>query len=211
MKQRSLDLQSRGQPETAGFIDRDPTESCGVGFIASIKNRTSREILDLGLVSLGNVSHRGAIGADGKTGDGAGVSTTLPKTLINRWMAQLGFRDKAELVAIGMLFLPLDPDHQAKALEMIRTKIAALGMFVVGFRDVPVNPNFLGEDARNSMPAIKQVFVSLAGTDRDDFERRLFLARRSIELLSVERDFTPFYVASLFLEECGIPYAPPSK
>ena len=197
MKQRSLDFKSRGQLETSEFIDRDPTESCGVGLIASIKNRPSREILDLGLVSLGNVSHRGAIGADGKTGDGAGVSTTLPKTLIHRWMAQLGFRDKAELIAIGMLFLPLDPDHQAKALEMIRTKIAALGMFVVGFRDVPVDPNFLGEDARNSMPAIKQVFVSLAGNDRDDFERRLFLARRSIELLSVERDFTPFYVASL--------------
>ena len=197
MKQRSLDFKSREQPDTTGFIDRDPTESCGVGLIASIKNRASREILDLGLVSLANVSHRGAIGADGKTGDGAGVSTTLPKTLIHRWMAQLGFRDKAELIAIGMLFLPLDPDHQAKALEMIRTKIAALGMFVVGFRDVPVNPNYLGTDARNSMPAIKQVFVSLAGTDRDDFERRLFLARRSIELLSVERDFTPFYVASL--------------
>ena len=134
------------------LVDLAPTESCGVGLVASVDGESSRRILDLGLVSLANVAHRGAIGADGKTGDGAGVTTTIPRKLFSRWLAELDVLEDAELLGIGVLFLPSDPDDLEFAIQIVSKSITSRGMRVLGYRDVPVDHDQLGDEAKQNCP-----------------------------------------------------------
>lgn len=178
-------------------IDLAPTDSCGVGMIASIENRATRRVLDLGLTALANVAHRGAIGADGKTGDGAGVSTSIPHRLINRWLNELDVIERPERIGVGVFFVPRDPDASQAALKLIDKKLKSNGLRVLGQRDVPIDENQLGEFALNVRPRVVQIFVCSSKQDDDEFERQLFLTRRSIELTPLEPEYASLYVVSL--------------
>ena len=105
-------------------VDLEPADSCGVGMIASIRNEPTRKVLDLGLAALANVAHRGAVNADGLTGDGSGVSTSLPRKLIERWLAKLGITEVPALVGVGSVFLPSGMVLRKQATDLIETTIS---------------------------------------------------------------------------------------
>ncbi len=183
--------------QVVGRIDVDPSDSCGVGMIASLENRSSRKVLELGLSSLANVAHRGAINADGVTGDGSGISTSPPRELIEQWLAEQHVIDVPPVIGIGSLFLPRNAVLRERALDLINEKIVSQGMRVLAVRDVPVNRTVLGVLAASQLPQVVQVFVSGATDDPDELERSLFVARRSIELSPRFCELPGFHVAAL--------------
>ena len=189
-----------------GLVNLDPVDSCGVGLVASIANTPSREILELALTSLANIQHRGAVSANVISGDGAGITTTLPRKLMGQWVAEAasGFETAtieqkiaAKQVAVGVFFLPADPALKTAANDLIFEQIKAMGLRPIGLREVPTNSDCLGPQALANMPRIAQVFIDCSHQDTDRFERELFLIRRSIELTPKAEGLNSIYVASL--------------
>lgn len=175
-----------GYPAPAGLYDpRHEHDSCGIGFVADIKNRKSHGIIRDGLSILNNLEHRGAVGADPKAGDGVGILIQTPDAFFRKVCAQAGFDLPDEGgYAAGFFFLP--PDAKArKEIENRAEKIVAEeGHRVIGWRDVPVDNTDLGESIFPSEPCSRQLFVENArpGRDRDGFDRDLFVIRRRIEI-----------------------------
>ncbi len=161
-------------------LERD---ACGVGAVAQVEGKRSNQILEYGLVSCCNVVHRGAMEADGKTGDGAGILTQLPYKILIPAAAELGttVEDPSSL-GVGVFFLPQDQDCRTKAKVMTEGIIRQHGLTLIGWRKVPVNPDELGESARATMPDIQQVLVlKTEDMDGPQFERNLYMTRREIE------------------------------
>ncbi|MDR7516378.1 MAG: glutamate synthase large subunit [Armatimonadota bacterium] len=170
-------------------IERD---ACGVGFVADVAGRRSHAILAQALAAVAHLRHRGAVSADGRTGDGAGVLTQLPYELLRR---DLAFSLPPDRVAAGMVFLPRRDLDRARAL--VEQTLAAGGLPVVGWRAVPTDPDALGDHARGTRPEIAQVVVARpAGLDPDAFERVLYLCRRRIERRAQQAGLD-LYIASL--------------
>ncbi|MDA8344677.1 MAG: glutamate synthase large subunit [Thermaerobacter sp.] len=160
----------------------DERDACGVGFAATLR-APSHELLRLGLTALERVAHRGAVGGDGATGDGAGIMTQLPRRLFARELAQAGIPGvDPDRIAVGVLFLPQDESERADVCAEIE---AALGSEAIGafhWREVPVRSRVLGENARRSAPAIFQLLALRPSADDERaFERRIYRARRRIE------------------------------
>ncbi|MBI3320071.1 MAG: glutamate synthase subunit alpha, partial [Candidatus Omnitrophica bacterium] len=173
-------------------------DSCGVGFVASITGQASRHIVEWAIQCVCNVTHRGAVSADAKTGDGAGVETQLPYRFFAKVLADLKRPVPAPGdLALGMVFLPQDPTHNQQARAIIEeiTKTHTLGF--LGWRKVPVDVSVLGDSGKRSLPDIQQVFLSRPSTiPPAAFDRTLFLVRRGIEK-QFERDgFTDCYLPS---------------
>jgi glutamate synthase (NADPH/NADH) large chain len=178
------------------FFEHD---SCGVGFVANINGLQTHKIVSDGITILKNLVHRGAIGGDRKTGDGAGMLTQIPHDFFKRQCAQIGIALSAPgTYGIGMLFLPMDDEKRAGARRIIETVVKREGGTALGWRDVPARPDCLGELARAGMPFICQVFVSIAGESGDGLERRLYVLRKCIEREAVSAGFTDeeFYIPS---------------
>ncbi|MCX7868509.1 MAG: hypothetical protein N2322_01035, partial [Terrimicrobiaceae bacterium] len=155
-------------------------DACGVGFIAQVNGRRSNRILRTGLRAISCLMHRGALDADALTGDGAGVMTQIPHRLFVPVVERLGHRlFKESDLGIGTLFLPHDNAYaQARAKATTLEILEKRGLFVFGWREVPINLRVLGEKAQSTMPRIEQVLVGKPwGMGHDDYERRLFLAR----------------------------------
>jgi glutamate synthase (NADPH/NADH) large chain len=178
-------------------------ESCGVGFVANIQGSKSHKIVKDSLTILENMSHRGARGAEENSGDGAGILTQIPHNFFKRECEKLHILlPKAGNYAVGMLFLPVDQDKRSFCEEVLLKTIADEGQVFLGWRDVPVNSNDLGETARLSQPFVRQIFIGKGEGIVDDahFERKLFVVRRwAKELITIaDPDLTEqFYFASL--------------
>ena len=162
----------------------DPThehDACGVAFVVDMHGRRSRRIVDQGLLSLANLDHRGASGAEVNTGDGAGILIQVPDAFL-RDVVDFDL-PAAGSYATGIGFLPRDADAAEEAVEAIAKIADAEGMTVLGWRDVPVDPSSLGTMARDVMPSFRQVFI--AGRDGEltglDLERRAWLVRKRVE------------------------------
>lgn len=142
-------------PAPRGLYDpRFEHDACGVSFVANIKGVRSRDIVTMGLGALCNLEHRGATGAEVETGDGAGILMQIPDRFLR---AVLPFALPAEgAYAIGMAFLPADPTNAEKAEAAIEAIAADEGLAVLGWRDIPTNPDVLGATARAVMPSFKQ-------------------------------------------------------
>jgi glutamate synthase domain-containing protein 2/glutamate synthase domain-containing protein 1/glutamate synthase domain-containing protein 3 len=155
-------------------------DACGVGLVVDIKGRPSREIVERALGGLVNLTHRGGVGADARTGDGAGVLTQIPHALFTADLARLGAGDLAAGgYGVAMCFLPKE---QAAARELIERAFADRGLGVIGWREVPVDSSVLGEIAAQTQPEIAQLFVRKPESmDAEAFERELMLARRGAE------------------------------
>ncbi len=174
-------------------------DSCGVGFIANIHGERSHKVLRAALTSVCNVVHRGAVDADQKTGDGAGVTTQVPHKLLVPEAEAMGARlAQPTDLGVGVFFLP------RKEMDQIKVKLVAEGVLrnrgvrVFGWREVPVNKLELGEKARRTMPLICHLLLGRPeGLDDDQFERMLFLARREMELKMRREDLPKFYIPSL--------------
>jgi len=174
-------------------------DACGVGFVANIHGKRSREILDMAICGVCSVQHRGAVDADRVTGDGAGVLTQIPHGVLLPEVERLGHAlDHPLDLAVGVFFLPHEAGEQLRIQLLTEAIVRNRKIRVLGWRDVPVNPNELGEKARRTMPLIQHLFLERP-EDMDDntFERQLYLIRRELTIKSKEQKITNFYVASL--------------
>ena len=170
----------------SGFGLFDPAlekDSCGVGFIADIKGRKSHKIVEDGLTNLPNPQHRGAVGADPRAGDGAGILVQIPHKFFAKQAAALGFRlPPPGHYAVGVLFMPHDEPWRREIMETYAQAAAQEGMTLLGWRDVPTDNSTLGETVKPTEPVHKQVFIARSPkvTTEDEFERRLYILRKTI-------------------------------
>ncbi len=175
-----------------------PRDACGVGFIARQSGERTHEVVQLALEAAARLAHRGASATD-LSADGAGVLTQIPRRLFILAASRQGLHLPADAaLAIGMCFLPTEPDALALAVRVIEEVIVADGLPLLGWREVPVRPEVLGKSARDAMPTIRQVLVGRPGglTDDDVWERQLYLARREIEHRVEALGLTPVYFCS---------------
>ncbi len=172
-------------------------DSCGVGFVATTSGR-SHIVLALALRAVANLTHRGAVSADGKTGDGAGVLTQIPYGLFAPELHRLGARITRHTdLAVGMCFLPQEAGAQARSRAIIEAAIIGEGLVLFGWRKVPVATSALGHEAARTRPQIEQVLVGRP--DRlgsVEFERSLYLARKSVERRWREEEIRDAYIPS---------------
>ncbi|MBS1214761.1 MAG: glutamate synthase large subunit, partial [Proteobacteria bacterium] len=171
-------------------------DSCGFGLIAQIDNQPSHTLVQNAIGSLACMTHRGAIAADGLSGDGCGLLFKKPDAFLRAVASEAGFA-LGELYAAGLLFLSRDTTPQAHARATLKAALEAQGLTVAGFRLVPTNSSVCGESALASLPHIEQVFVNApAGMSEDDFERKLYIARRLAEK-ALEPSDPVFYLPTL--------------
>ena len=168
-------------PPKQGLYDpANEHDACGVGFVAHIKGKKSHEIVRQGLTILERLHHRGAVGADPRAGDGAGMLMQLPDAFF-RAVTDFELPEEGQY-AVGMLFLPQDDAERAEAEKAVEEFVAAEGQKVIGWRDVPVDNSGLGYSVIPTEPVIRQIFVAAEGcADQDAFERKLFVVRKQIE------------------------------
>ena len=170
----------------SGFGLFDPTlekDSCGVGFIADIKGRKSHKIVEDALTILLNLEHRGAVGADPRAGDGAGILVQTPHKFLAKKAAALGIKLPVPgHYAVGALFMPHDADWRREIMDTYTAVAAQDGMAVLGWRDVPTNNATLGELVKPTEPVHMQVFIARNPkvASEQEFERRLYILRKTI-------------------------------
>jgi glutamate synthase (NADPH) large chain len=190
----------RALPPAQGLYDPNlERDACGVGFVCHIKNHKSHAIVRQGLEILERLHHRGAVGADPKAGDGAGILVQIPDAFFR---AVLDF----ELPAVGdygvgLVFLPRDAEARARMIETVERHLTEGGQRVLGWRDVPVDNSDLGPSVLPSEPMVRQVFIARGANcpDQDSFERKLFVIRKRMdnEIRAAGFDKTAYYVVSM--------------
>jgi glutamate synthase (NADPH/NADH) large chain len=173
-----------GVPEAQGLYDPAlDKDSCGVGFIADIKGRKSHKIVQDGLQILCNLEHRGAVGADPRMGDGAGILVQIPHKFFAKKAAELGFALPAPgEYAVGYLFMPTDKNWRQIIRDIYAEVVANEGLTLLGWRDVPTDNASLGESVKPTEPKHMQVFIGKGKKkiDENEFERRLYILRKAI-------------------------------
>ena len=169
-------------------------DSCGFGLIARLDNQAGSEVVADALTALNRLTHRGAVAPDGKTGDGCGILIRRPQEFLEAAAREAGI-ETAATFAVGTLFLDSDGGAAAQRERMER-ELSAAGLQVAGWRRVPTRPEACGEAALKTLPGIEQVFVNAPDElSEEDFERRLYIARRRCEAATPQGE--RFYVASL--------------
>ena len=167
-------------------------DACGVGMVVNIHGNKSHELVDNALKVLENMRHRGAEGADGRTGDGAGIMLQIPHEFI--LLQGIPVPEKGKY-GTGLVFLPKDEKAQSDILSIMIEEIEREGLSLMHLRNVPTNPDCLGDAAHTTEPAIKQVFVTGVTDDKvPTFERTLYIIRKKIEKRVKDKDF---YICSL--------------
>ena len=174
-------------------------DACGVGFVADIRGNRNSEIMRHAVLGLANLTHRGAMDADAKTGDGAGVLTQIPGRLIVREAERLGYSaPRAEDLAIGMLFLSQDSTTNDRYRIIVDEATDHYGLVLIGWRTVPVNRTVLGDRAAELMPDIQQVLIARGNRMSEaEFERALYLVRRQVERSVRRHGIEGCYICSL--------------
>jgi glutamate synthase (NADPH/NADH) large chain len=171
-------------------------DSCGFGLIASLDDRASHWVLQTAISSLNRLTHRGAIAADGKTGDGCGLLIKQPTAFLRAVAEEAGFA-LAPRFAAGLVFLNRDAAKAGAARQALTEQLRLEMLQVAGFRALPTDPAACGSEALKSLPVIEQVFVNApADIDESTFNRKLFMARRRCEKILDAQD-PAFYVPSL--------------
>ncbi len=192
-------MTSSHTPQPIGlFHPAAERDSCGVGFVASIDGEASHQIVDWAVQCVCNVTHRGAVSADAKTGDGAGVTTQIPHRLFAKILKEKGIDAPAPGdLAVGVIFLSQDPNIAAQASRIVEAAIASGGLQLLGWRHVPVDPSALGDKALQTMPSIRHAIIGRSpSVPKEEFERRLFLVRRRIELSWEKSKLADCYIPS---------------
>ncbi|MDP2179918.1 glutamate synthase large subunit [Methylicorpusculum sp.] len=190
----------RDFPLSQGLYDPvNEHDACGVGFVCNIKNRKSHEIILQGLEILERINHRGAVGADPKAGDGAGMLAQIPDAFFR---AVLDFTlPPVGQYGVGHIFLPQNAGEREKMEAIVNRHIQDGGHHVLGWRDVPVDNSVLGKSVLPSEPVIRQLFVACdpGCSDQDSFERKLFTIRKRMDNSIRESGISKsaYYVSSL--------------
>src|ERR1700728_3948838 len=175
----------RARPAQSLIDSRFDIESCGVGFVATLDNQPSHDILTKALTALARLSHRGAVAADGKSSDGIGIHTAIPRELL---LASTGISlDPSQPLAVGMVFLSAEPTAAETAVRELERAVTAQGFSILGWREVPTQPEILGEIARSTLPVIRQLLLTdqAPGTYQER-DRRVYLARKQFERSGVQ-------------------------
>ncbi len=186
--------------ENGMYSEDEEHSSCGVGLVVSVDGKASRKVVENGIQALKAVWHRGAVDADGKTGDGAGIHVQIPVKFFYDQIERTGHKPRMdELVAVGQVFLPReDFGAQEHCRTIVETEVLRMGYHIYGWRQVPVNVGCLGEKANATRPEIEQILISnCKGVDEDTFERELYVIRRRIEKAAVEAHISGLYLCSL--------------
>ncbi|MFW2177605.1 MULTISPECIES: glutamate synthase large subunit [unclassified Moraxella] len=170
-------------------------DNCGFGLIAHTHGEASHDLVQTAIHSLSCMTHRGGVAADGKTGDGCGLLIAMPKDFFQKVAIDNGFA-LAPTFAVGTVFVNLDKAQADHSQQVLDAELNAQGLNVAGWRDVPVDLSIVGDIARESLPAFKQILVNCPdGMDEATFNRKLFVARKKAELQLTDDPL--FYVTSL--------------
>ena len=179
------------RPPAEGMYDLSmEKDSCGVGFIANIKGKKSHQIVSDAISILCNLEHRGAVGADPRAGDGAGILVQIPHAFFTRKAAEIGFQlPEPGHYAIGALFMPKETAWRKVIQSIIAEQIKEEGLVLLGWRDVPSDNASLGVTVKPTEPYHMQVFIGRNGTAKteEEFERRLYILRKSISQAIYQR------------------------
>ena len=174
-------------------------DACGVGFVASTEGKKSRKVVEFGIDALKAVWHRGAVDADGKTGDGAGIHIEIPQDFFIERIQNAGRQHRHGTICVGMIFLPRnDYSTQEKCKTIVENELLSKNYYVYRWRQVPVNTKVLGVKAENNRPEIVQVIFKSNDPElnHDDLERDLFIVRKKIEKQSSLLKLKDFYICS---------------
>ena len=176
-------------------------DSCGFGLIANIDDKPSHWLVKTSIEALARLTHRGAVAADGKSGDGCGLLLKKPDAFLRMKASELGI-DCARRYAVGLVFVSPFEGETEISQAVINEKIVDQGLEVAGWREVPVDASACGEEALASLPAIYHVYVNAPeGLSRADFNRALYLARRAagkdFEAQENRRIDDYYYISSL--------------
>ncbi len=175
----NAELLSLGSASQGLYDPRYEHDSCGVSFVCDINGKASHEIVALGVKALCNLEHRGALGADPLTGDGAGILIQIPDRFL-RDVVDYSLPPAGQY-ATGIGFLPPASDDAAKAAAEVERIVESEGLRVIGWREVPVDVSVLGPGSRSAMPSFRQIFLSGDGLAGIELDRRVYLARKRIE------------------------------
>ncbi len=178
----------------------DEHASCGVGLVVSISGEPSRQVVENGIAALKAVWHRGAVDADGKTGDGAGIHVQIPVKFFYDQVRRTGHEpDMDKLIAVGQVFLPrTDFGAQERCRTIVETEVLRMGHYIYGWRHVPVDTTVLGEKANATRPEIEQILIRCEkAIDEEQFERELYIIRRRIEKETAAAGIQGLYICSL--------------
>jgi len=174
-------------------------DACGVGLVASLDGEPKRSVVEAGINALKAVWHRGAVDADGKTGDGAGIHMQIPQAFYKEHVTRTGHQSPEGRIAVGMVFLPkTDFGAQETCRTIVESEILQFGYYIYGWRQVPVDVKVIGEKANATRPEIEQIMIeNRGGADEDAFERDLYIIRRRIERRVADAHIIDFYICSL--------------
>ena len=186
--------------ENGMYRAEEEHSSCGVGLVVAIDGSRSRKVVEDGIAALKAVWHRGAVDADGRTGDGAGIHVQIPDAFFHDQIRRTGHEpDTAHQIAVGQIFLPrTDFAAQETARTIVETEVLRMGHYIYGWRHVPVDIRVLGEKANATRPEIEQILIANSkGVDEETFERELYVIRRRIEKAANSARVPDFYMCSL--------------
>ncbi|MHC5164992.1 MAG: glutamate synthase subunit alpha, partial [Planctomycetota bacterium] len=159
-------------------------DACGIGAVVNISGEKNHQIIEHAKQVLLNLHHRGAASADNVTGDGAGILCQIPHKFLQTETKKLKIQlPELGHYGVGMVFGSEDAEIRKKCGVLLEQAIVHYGMKVLGWRDVPVSPDCLGEMALSAEPSVQQIFVDGGGLDKPELERKLFLARKRAERL----------------------------
>ncbi|MFT6674785.1 MAG: glutamate synthase (NADPH/NADH) large chain [Sulfitobacter sp.] len=181
------------------YSPEEEHSSCGVGLVVNIDGSKSRDVVLNGIKALKAIWHRGAVDADGKTGDGAGIHVQIPVKFFYDQVRRTGHTPREdEMIAVGQVFLPrTNFGAQETCRTIIETEVLRMGYYIYGWRHVPVDVSVLGEKANATRPEIEQILISNAkGVDEETFERELYVIRRRIEKAAIAAQVPTLYLAS---------------
>jgi glutamate synthase (NADPH/NADH) large chain len=183
----------------AAEIDLTEHDACGVGVVVALDGKASRRVVQAGIDALKSVWHRGAVDADGKTGDGAGIHIEIPRDFFAEAVVRGGDTLRPGRIAVGQVFLPkTDLGAQERCRQIVETEILAFGYGIYGWRQVPINVSVIGEKANATRPEIEQIMLyDPEGRDDATVERDLYVIRRRIEKAAIAAQVADLYICSL--------------
>ena len=180
-------------------LDLTEHDACGVGLVAALDGKPRREVVQAGIDALRAVWHRGAVDADGKTGDGAGIHIEIPQDFFAAVVERGGDRLRPGRIAVGQVFLPKsDLGAQERCRQIVETEILNAGYAIYGWRQVPINVACIGEKANATRPEIEQILIhDPEQRDIATIERDMYVIRRRIEKQAIAAQIAELYLCSL--------------